>query len=354
MTSNILLDLSRKTGVKLNIKQGRVEMTHGAGGRAMQQLIEQLFFPVFNNPFLSQRQDQACFAVAAGRMVMTTDCHVVTPLFFPGGDIGSLAVNGTINDIVMSGAIPLYLSAGFILEEGFPLIDLQKIAHSMAKAAERASVYIITGDTKVVEKGKCDGVFITTTGIGCVPENVSINQQRPQAGDKIILSGQIGDHGVAVMSQRHNLGFETQVISDSAALHDLVKVMVAIDPAIRCMRDPTRGGVAAVLNEWAHEYQIGMQIDEAKIPVQNAVRGACELLGLDPLVVANEGKLLAICSSASAANVLASMQEHPQGKQAAIIGEVRNDPDCFVRLQTIFGGQRRVDWLVGEQLPRIC
>lgn len=338
---------------KISFKTGMVEMIHGAGGKAMHQLIEQLFLKAFDNEWLSQRRDQASVIIANPRLVMTTDGHVISPLFFPGGDIGSLAVHGTINDIAMAGATPLYLSVGFILEEGFPLSDLHKIVFSMAKAAKEANVAIITGDTKVVERGKGDGVFITTTGIGVIPAEVQlINQISP--GDKVILSGFMGDHGIAVMSKRQNLQFSTEIISDSAPLHDLTAHLLQVIPNIHCLRDPTRGGVAGVLNEWANQYGLGFMIDENALPIRDAVRGACELLGIDPLYVANEGKLVAVCSAADADNLLAAMKAHPQGLDAAIIGEAISDANGFVQMKTSFGGKRIVDWLAGDQLPRIC
>ncbi len=338
----------------LNVRKGIVDMTHGSGGRAMAQLIEELFFKHFDNELLNQANDQAVFDVSAGRMVMSTDGHVISPLFFPGGDIGSLSVHGTINDVAMSGAEPLYLSVGFILEEGFPLADLEKIVISMAGAAKDAGVEVITGDTKVVEKGSGDGVFITTTGIGVVPEGVNISGDGAQAGDAILVSGTIGDHGVAIMSSRENLQFETAIESDSAALHSLIADMVAAVPGIHCLRDPTRGGLATTLNELAQQSAVGMSLIEENIPVNPAVTAACELLGLDPLYVANEGKLVCICAKQDAQKLLEVMQQHPLGKYAAIIGEVTEDQHGFIQMETSFGGSRIVDWLVGEQLPRIC
>ena len=329
-------------------------MTHGSGGRAMTQLIEELFFKHFDNDLLRQGNDQAAFEVGGGRMVMSVDGHVISPLFFPGGDIGSLAVHGTLNDVAMSGARPLYLSAGFILEEGFPLADLERIVASMGRAAREAGVPVVTGDTKVVEKGKGDGVFITTTGIGMVPVGVTIAGDRARSGDRIIVSGSIGDHGVAIMSSRENLAFETAVESDSAALHRLVEKMVAEAPGIRCLRDPTRGGLATTLNELALQSGVGMRLNEADIPVKPAVASACELLGLDPLYVANEGKLVCICSPGDAHRLLPLMRADPLGAEARVIGEVVTDPHHFVQMETLFGGSRVVDWLSGEQLPRIC
>lgn len=347
------VETKRKPGPKINFKHGTVEMNHGAGGKATHQLIEQLFLKAFSNEWLLQRNDQACFTVPNSRLVITTDAHVISPLFFPGGDIGSLAVHGTINDIAMGGAKPLYLTASFILEEGFSLSALEKIVNSMALSAKKAAVSIVAGDTKVVEKGKGDGVFITTTGVGIMPEFVHIkNTLHP--GDKVILSGSIGDHGIAVMSQRQNLQFETDIKSDSDALHDLTATMFEAVPNIHCLRDPTRGGLASVLNEWADQHGVGFFIDENKIPVKTAVRGACELLGIDPLYVANEGKCVAVCAANDAEKLLSVMRQHPQGKQAEIIGEVIFDPEHFVQMRTSFGGMRIVDWLSGDQLPRIC
>ena len=287
-------------------------------------------------------------------MVMTTDGYVISPMFFPGGDIGSLAVHGTVNDVAMAGAVPIALSASFIIEEGLPLADLKRIVQSMAAASKEAGVPIVTGDTKVVEKGKGDGLFISTTGIGRVPVGLDISGDKARAGDAILVSGTMGDHGVAVMSQRESLGFETTLKSDSAALHRLVAEMVAAVPSIHCLRDPTRGGLAATLNEMATQSGVGMMIYEAKIPVRPEVHGACELLGLDPLYVANEGKLIAICPADQAEALLAVMRAHPLGADAAIIGEVIPDDHQFVQMETAFGGKRVVDWLAGEQLPRIC
>jgi hydrogenase expression/formation protein HypE len=340
---------------KLDLKNGRVDLSHGSGGRAMAHLIGEIFHPAFDNALLRRGNDQAAFDVAAGRMVITTDGYVVSPLFFPGGDIGSLAVHGTINDVAMSGARPLYLSAGFIIEEGFPLAELKRIADSMGEASRAAGVPVVTGDTKVVERGKADGVFITTTGVGVVPSGLDLSAEFAKPGDKVILSGTIGDHGVAVMSQRQNLAFETSIVSDSAALHGLVAAMVEAAPdGLRVMRDPTRGGLAATLNELAQQSNVGFRIDEESVPVRPEVAAACELLGLDPLYVANEGKLVAIAAPEAADKLLAAMRAHPLGRDAAIIGEVTLDDHHFVQMTTGFGGGRIVDWLSGEQLPRIC
>jgi len=340
---------------KLDIRSGLVDLSHGAGGRASAQLTDEIFRAAFDNPLLDQGNDQAAFDVPAGRMVMSTDGYVIWPLFFPGGDIGSLAIHGTINDLAMAGARPLHLAASYILEEGFPLADLQRIAISMGRAAAEAGVAIVTGDTKVVERGKADGLFITTTGIGVVPPGIILSGDRARPGDCVILSGSIGDHGVAVMSKRANLGFETEILSDSAALDGLVAVMVgAVGPRLRLMRDPTRGGLAATLNEIARQSRCGFLIDETAIPVHPDVAAACELLGLDPLNVANEGKLVAIAEPAAADRLLTAMRAHPLGRESSIIGTVTDDDQGFVQMTTAFGGGRIVDWLTGEQLPRIC
>lgn len=344
----------KRAPIRLDMRSGSINMSHGSGGRSMAQLIEALFIKHFDNDILRQGNDQAAFNVSAGRMVMSTDGHVVSPLFFPGGDIGSLSVHGTVNDVAMSGAKPLYLAAGFILEEGYKLADLEKIVISMAKASAAAQVPVVTGDTKVVEKGKADGVFITTTGVGIVPEGVNISGDLAHPGDAILISGTLGDHGVAIMSSRENLEFETTIKSDSAALHTLIASMLEASPNIHCLRDPTRGGLATSLNELALQSQVGMNLHESSIPVKPAVAAACELLGLDPLYVANEGKLICICAPDDAQALLKAMHSHELGQQAAIIGEVVEDEHCFVKMQTAFGGNRMVDWLAGEQLPRIC
>jgi hydrogenase expression/formation protein HypE len=289
-----------------------------------------------------------------GRLVVATDSHVVSPLFFPGGDIGCLSVYGTINDVAMAGARPLYLTSGFILEEGFPLADLRRIVESMAAAAREAGVPIVTGDTKVVEKGKGDGVFINTTGVGVVPGGIEISGDRARPGDAVLVSGTMGDHGVAIMSLRENLTFETTIRSDTAALHTLVAAMIAAVPGIRCLRDPTRGGLATTLNEIARQSKVGMRLMEAAIPVKPQVSAACEFLGLDPLYVANEGKLVAICAAEDAPALLEAMRAHPLGRDSAQVGSVVKDAHHFVQMETGFGGRRMVDWLAGEQLPRIC
>jgi hydrogenase expression/formation protein HypE len=341
----------------LDFKTGRIDMNHGAGGRASHQLIDELFARSFDNEWLRQGNDGALLDVPPGhRMVMATDGHVVSPLFFPGGDIGALAVHGTVNDVAMLGAQPAYLSASFIIEEGFALSELKRIVESMAAAARAAGVPIVTGDTKVVEQGKGDGVYIATTGVGFVPMARCIGGALARPGDRVLLSGTIGDHGVAILSLRESLEFETAVVSDSAALHGLVADLLVAVPegAVRCLRDPTRGGLATTLNEIARQSDVGMQLQETAIPVAPQVGAACELLGLDPLNIANEGKLIAIVAPEAADAALAALRAHPLGAQAACIGEISADPNRFVQMQTRFGGRRVVDWLTGEPLPRIC
>jgi hydrogenase expression/formation protein HypE len=338
----------------IDFRRGLVDMSHGSGGRAMAQLIDELFLAAFDNEWLREMNDQARMPAPQGRLVVATDSHVVSPLFFPGGDIGCLSVHGTVNDVAMAGARPLYLTSGFILEEGFPLADLKRIVESMAAASREAGVPIVTGDTKVVEKGKGDGVFINTTGVGVVADGIEVSGDRARPGDAILVSGTMGDHGVAIMSLRENLSFETTIRSDTAALHGLVAAMVEAVPTVHCLRDPTRGGLATTLNEIARQSRCGMHLEETAIPVRPEVAAACEFLGLDPLYCANEGKLVAICAPGDAPRLLEAMRAHPLGRDAARIGEVVEDPHHFVRMRTGFGGSRMVDWLAGEQLPRIC
>ncbi|MCG5524709.1 hydrogenase expression/formation protein HypE [Ectothiorhodospira haloalkaliphila] len=334
--------------------ENTITLAHGSGGRAMSQLIEDLFRCAFDNPWLNQGNDCAVMDSPPGRLVMATDSHVITPLFFPGGDIGSLAVHGTLNDVAMSGGKPISLSVAFILEEGFPLADLERIVRSMADAARQAGVPVVTGDTKVVPRGQADGVYITTTGLGRVSEGVNIAGSRARPGDAILVSGTLGDHGVAILSLRENLQFQTTLESDTAALHELVASMLAAVPDIHCLRDPTRGGLSCCLHELAQQSGVGMIIEEAQLPVREAVAGACELLGLDPLNVANEGKLVAICPGHQAQALLAALHHHPLGREAAIIGQVVEDAHGLIRLKTRYGGMRHVEWLAGEALPRIC
>ena len=327
---------------------------HGSGGKLSAELLRDIFLPAFANPVLGKLDDQASLEIAGARLAFTTDSFVVKPLFFRGGDIGSLAVHGTVNDLAMGGARPLFLSAAFILEEGFPAADLRRIVQSMADAAAKAGVTIVTGDTKVVEKGHGDGVYINTTGIGLLREGVTLSADRARPGDAVIVSGSLGDHGIAILSDREGLELETSVESDSAALHSLVDAMYAVSPQIRCMRDPTRGGLASTLKEIAGQSRVGITIQEQALVIHDAVRGACELLGLDPLYVANEGKLVAIVAPESASAVLQAMRGHPLGRDAAIVGGVTAIYPGMVTMRTAFGTSRIVDMLAGDQLPRIC
>jgi hydrogenase expression/formation protein HypE len=332
----------------------RVLLGHGSGGKLSAQLMERIFLPAFGNPTLSQLNDQATFAIDGVRLAMTTDSFVVKPLFFPGGGIGSLAVHGTVNDLAMGGAQPLYLSVAFILEEGLPLDTLQRVTASLQRAAQSAGLQIVTGDTKVVEQGKGDGLFINTTGVGIVPDGLVLGSDQARSGDKIILSGTLGDHGIAILAQREGLQFETTITSDSAPLHGLVQSILATGAAIRVMRDPTRGGLSSSLNEIAARSQVGMVIEEEQIPVREEVRGACELLGLDPLYVANEGKMIAIVEPSSAERVVEAMRAHEYGREARVIGTVVDQHRGTVLMKTTFGTTRIVDMLAGDQLPRIC
>jgi len=350
------MSTSRKPYIRpLDLKHGQVDMAHGSGGRAMAQLIDELFARHLGNEYLGQGDDGAVLPLPGeGRLVMATDAHVVSPLFFPGGDIGCLSVHGTVNDVAVMGAKPLYLAASFILEEGFPLGDLARIVQSMAAAASAAGVPVVTGDTKVVERGKGDGVFITTTGVGIVPPGRELSGRRARPGDAILVSGTLGDHGMAIMAERESLGFESPIVSDTAALHGLIETLLATGADIRVLRDPTRGGLATTLNEIARQSGVGMMLQEKALPVKPAVNAACELLGLDPLYVANEGKLVVICAESDAETVLNTMRAHPLGAAASRIGTVHEDEHHFVQMTTAFGGRRIVDWLSGEQLPRIC
>jgi hydrogenase expression/formation protein HypE len=338
----------------LDLKRGRVDLSHGSGGRAMAQLIEELFARELANPYLAQGDDGARLTAPAGRLVMATDAHVVSPLFFPGGDIGSLAVHGTINDVAVMGADPLYLAASFILEEGFALSELARIVASMAAASREASVPVVAGDTKVVERGKGDGVFIATTCVGVLRPGVDCSGANARPGDAVLLSGAIGTHGMAIMSVREHLSFDAPIVSDTAALHRLVAALLTAVPDVHVMRDATRGGVATTLNEIAHQSGVGIRLREEAIAVPPAVEAACELLGLDPLYVANEGKLVIICPPASAQAALTALHSHPLGRDATLIGQVEADVRASVQMQTRLGGRRMVDWLSGEQLPRIC
>ncbi len=340
---------------KLDLRRGAVELTHGAGGKASAQLFEELFRPAFSNPELDRGDDQARFA-GKERMVVATDGHVVKPLFFPGGNIGSLSVHGTINDVAMAGAVPLYLTASFILEEGFAFAELQKVVESMAEAAREAGVAIIAGDTKVVERGKGDGVFISTTGIGAILESVAEPPaaDRARPGDKILVSGTMGDHGVTVLAAREALPLMAPIESDTAPLHDLVAALMGAVKGVRVLRDPTRGGLATAINEIARTSGTGAELQESAIPIRRTVEAACEILGVDPLYLANEGKLIAIVAPDEAETALATLKGHPLGRDAAIIGTMTDDPNGFVQMETPMGGRRMVDWLVGDPLPRIC
>lgn len=337
----------------------QIVLGHGSGGKLTADLIEKVFLPAFSNPILDQLNDQALITIGGTRLAFTTDSFVVTPIFFPGGDIGRLAVHGTVNDLAMSGARPLYLSAAFILEEGLPVEDLCRVVDSMRAAAAQAGVQFVTGDTKVVNRGKGDKVFITTTGIGVLESELTIAADRARPGDKVLLSGYIGDHGMTIMSQRENLEFEGVIESDCASLHGLVAAMLAAPgdggrDFIHCLRDPTRGGAATTLNEIAKASGVGMLLREQSIPVRESVKGACEVLGLDPLYVANEGKLIAIVRPEMADAVLQQMRQHEHGKDATLIGEVVAEHPGMVLMKTEIGGTRVLDVMFGEQLPRIC
>ena len=339
---------------KIVLRDERITMAHGAGGKATHTLVQALFLEAFRNPLLEPLEDQAVFAVNGSRLAVTTDSFVVSPLFFPGGDIGDLAVNGTVNDLAVSGARPLYLTAGFILEEGFETSDLQRIVASMARAAAAAGVHIVTGDTKVVQRGKADGCFINTTGIGIIERDLTLAAAAVRPGDAILVSGPIGDHGITIMLARGELDLVSELTSDTAPLHGLIDSLLAATTAVRAMRDATRGGVATILNEIAAAAGVAMVVDENSVPVRDEVRGACEILGIDPLYAACEGRLVAVVAPEAAETALQAMRSHPFGIQAAQIGTVRADPPGLVLLKTQFGGTRIVDMLVGDPLPRIC
>ncbi len=336
------------------VREDRITMSHGAGGKATQTLVEAIFLDAFRNPLLEPLEDSAELRLAGSRVALTTDSYVVSPLFFPGGDIGDLAVNGTVNDLSVTGATPLYLSAGFILEEGFPVADLTRVAASMRDAAAAAGVCVVTGDTKVVQRGKADGCYINTAGVGLFERDVTLGVARAQPGDAIIVSGPIGDHGITVMLARGELDIEADISSDTAPLNGLVAGLLDAVPEVRAMRDATRGGVATILNEIARAAQAGVLVSEDDIPVRDEVRGACELLGIDPMYVACEGRLVAVVPAGSADRALAALHAHPLGEQAAVIGQVSAGPPGIVQLKTAFGGTRIVDLLVGDPLPRIC
>ncbi|AUT02243.1 hydrogenase expression/formation protein HypE [Nostoc sp. CENA543] len=341
------------------IKDTQITLAHGSGGKAMRDLIDDIFVSSFDNPILSQLEDQASFNLSqlllqGDRLAFTTDSYVVDPLFFPGSDIGELAINGTINDLAVSGAKPLYLTCSVILEEGLPTETLRRVVNSMKTAAQQARVQIVTGDTKVVHRGAADKLFINTAGIGIIPTGVNISAHNIQPGDAIIINGELGNHGAAILIARGELALDTNIESDCQPLHELVATILNVCPEIHAMRDATRGGLATVLNEFASTSNVGIRINEASIPVREEVQGMCEILGLDPLYLANEGKLVVVVKSEQAETVLAAMQSHPSGKNACIIGEVIDSPHGVVLLKTAFGTERIIDMLVGDQLPRIC
>ncbi len=335
--------------------QAQIVLGHGSGGKMTQDLIESVFYPPFENPALLRGDDSAVLvSPQGGKLALTTDCHVVSPLFFPGGDIGRLAICGAVNDLCMVGAQPQWLTAAFILEEGLPFEVLERVAQSMRAAAEEAGVIIVAGDTKVTERGKADGIFINTNGVGWVPNGRDVGGANARAGDVVLLSGSIGDHGIAVLAARGELEFEAQVESDMAPLNEMVELMFEACSSIRVLRDPTRGGLATSLNEIARQSSVGIRVDEQSIPVHGAVEAACEMLGFDPLYVANEGKLVAVVPADASENVLKAMRSHPYGKEACVIGEVVREPAGRVLMQTAIGSTRVVETLSGEMLPRIC
>jgi hydrogenase expression/formation protein HypE len=344
----------------VKVLEERVTLSHGAGGKSTHALVEAIFVRALRNPVLEALGDSALVTAGepgdatAPRLAFSTDSYVVRPLFFPGGDIGELAVNGTVNDIAMSGARPLYLSAGFIIEEGFPVADLERIAGSMGRAAAAANVAVVTGDTKVVERGKGDGVYIATSGVGVFERDVQLAPAAIRPGDHVLVSGTIGDHGMAIMIARGELELEVDLRSDTAPLHGLAEALLDAVDGVRCLRDPTRGGVATVLSELALDADVAIVVEEAAVPIRDEVNGACEILGIDPLYVANEGKLLAVVAPEDSDAALAALRGHPLGADAAVIGEVRVDPPGMVLLDTAFGGSRVVDMLAGDPLPRIC
>jgi hydrogenase expression/formation protein HypE len=336
------------------VREERITMSHGSGGKATQTLIEAIFLDMFRNPLLEPLEDAASLQVPGGRMAFTTDSYVVSPLFFPGGNIGDLAVNGTVNDLSVAGATPMYLSAGFILEEGFPVADLTRVVQSMRDAAAAAGVSIVTGDTKVVQRGRAEGCYINTAGVGIISRDITLGAARARAGDALIVSGPVGDHGVTIMLARGELDIEADVRSDTAPLNGLVAALLDAAPGVRAMRDATRGGVATILNEIARAADVGVLVSEADIPVRPEVRGACELLGIDPMYVACEGRLVAVVPGNEAEAAVRALRGHPLGTQAAVIGEIAAEHPGIVRLKTAFGGTRIVDLLVGDPLPRIC
>jgi hydrogenase expression/formation protein HypE len=346
------IDRARRRRPK--VREELITMSHGSGGKATHTLIEAVFLDAFRNPLLEPLEDSAQLRVGGARMALTTDSYVVSPLFFPGGNIGDLAVNGTVNDLSVAGATPLYLSAAFILEEGFGVADLNRVTESMRDAAAAAGVHVVTGDTKVVQKGKADGCYISTAGMGLIERDVDLGVARARPGDAVIVSGPIGDHGVTIMLARGELDIEADISSDTAPLNGLVTALLDAVPAVRAMRDATRGGVATILNEIARAADVGVLVSEDDIPVRAEVRGACELLGIDPMYVACEGRLVAVVPAEAAGRAVAALRAHPLGEQAAVIGHVTAEHPGLVQLKTAFGGTRIVDLLVGDPLPRIC
>jgi hydrogenase expression/formation protein HypE len=345
---------ARRRRPRRKVLDERITLSHGAGGKASHDLVEGIFLRELRNPLLEPLADAALLGAGSEQLALTTDSFVVKPLFFPGGDIGELAVNGTINDLAMSGARPLALSAGFIVEEGLPVADLERIAASMGAAADAAGVPVATGDTKVVERGKADGLYVNTSGVGLIEHELVLGPEAIEPGDRVLVSGPIGDHGMAVMIARGELELEVELASDTAPLHELVATLLRESDGVRCLRDPTRGGLATVLAELALAAEVGITIDESEIPIRAEVSGACEILGIDPIYVANEGKLIAVVAPDSADAALAALRSHPIGREAAIVAEVTPEPPGLVLLETAFGGSRVVDMLAGDPLPRIC
>jgi hydrogenase expression/formation protein HypE len=350
----VLDRIERARRRKARIKDERITLAHGAGGKATHTLVEALFLDAFRNPQLERLADNAVFTAGGARLAFSTDSYVVSPLFFPGGDIGELAVNGTVNDLAMSGARPLHLSAGFILEEGFPVADLRRIVESMAAAAVRAGVQIVTGDTKVVQRGKADGCYVNTAGVGVIERDVTLGVEQVRPGDAVLVSGPIGEHGVTIMLARGELDIVSDITSDTAPLAGLVDSLLASCDGVRCLRDATRGGVATILNEVAATAQLAVVVTEDAVPMRPEVRGASEILGIDPLYVACEGRMVVIVDGGHADAALTALRAHPLGAEAAIIGQVKDDPPGLVLLRTEFGGTRIVDMLIGDPLPRIC
>ena len=339
---------------KPKLRDTVVTLAHGSGGKATRALVEGLFLEELANPLLEPLGDSALLELNGFRLAFTTDSYVVKPIVFPGGDIGELAVNGTVNDLAVAGARPIALSAGFVVEEGFDIAELRRLAASMARAAEAAGTVIATGDTKVVERGKADGLYVNTAGIGLVPDGVELGADRVRPGDRVLVSGTLGDHGMAVMIARGELALEVELESDTAPVHELTASLLELGSDVRWLRDPTRGGLATALNELAQEAELAVVLDEAALPLRPAVVGACEILGIDPLYVANEGKLVAVVAPEAADQALARLRDTELGAEAAIVGEIRTEPEGFVLLDTAFGGSRIVDMLVGDPLPRIC